>query len=77
MLLLQILLFSLLHTNNNLKDKWSPCCKSNKLEIYNLNIILKELKLKYDEFVELCIPRKAIAPEALDSGKVSFPEIKW
>lgn len=29
--------------------------KSNKLEIYNLNIILKELKLTYDEFVELCI----------------------
>jgi flap endonuclease-1 len=29
--------------------------KSNKLEIYDLNIILKELKLTYDEFVELCI----------------------
>ena len=29
--------------------------KSNKLEIYNLNIILKELKLTYDEFIELCI----------------------
>jgi flap endonuclease-1 len=27
----------------------------NKLEIYNLNIILKELKLSYNEFVELCI----------------------
>jgi flap endonuclease-1 len=28
---------------------------SNKLEIYNLDIILKELKLTYDEFIELSI----------------------